>query len=125
MWKGRLPWRLQDNILVTNRGKVKLIDFGAAVDMTSGINFNPQSSFMDPRYAAAAAAAGPPLCTLVCKRAERSLDVRLLASFTESVIQRPHSFQSDDGTGMISISARPRLGLLRQSVPRGGELERR
>ena len=31
-------------------GQVKLIDFGAAVDMCTGINFNPQTGMLDPRY---------------------------------------------------------------------------
>ena len=30
--------------------QVKLIDFGAAVDMCTGINFNPQTGMLDPRY---------------------------------------------------------------------------
>jgi hypothetical protein len=34
---------------VTNSGAVKLIDFGAAVDMCTGINFNPSAGMLDPR----------------------------------------------------------------------------
>ena len=34
---------------MTNRGRVKVIDFGAAVDMCTGINFNPLSGMLDPR----------------------------------------------------------------------------
>lgn len=44
-------WALQENVLITSAGKVKLIDFGAAVDMCTGINFNPESGMLDPRRA--------------------------------------------------------------------------
>ena len=37
---------------MTNSGAVKLIDFGAAVDMCSGINFNPTAGMLDPRHGA-------------------------------------------------------------------------
>lgn len=30
--------------------QVKIIDFGAAVDMCTGINFNPLFGMLDPRY---------------------------------------------------------------------------
>lgn len=43
-----------ENILITARGDVKIIDFGAAVDMCTGINFNPQFGMLDPRYRCAA-----------------------------------------------------------------------
>ena len=34
---------------MTVDGKLKLIDFGAAVDMCTGINFNPEAGMLDPR----------------------------------------------------------------------------
>ncbi|MEW5298340.1 MAG: hypothetical protein WDW36_001477 [Sanguina aurantia] len=39
-----------DNLLITSEGTVKMIDFGASVDMCTGINFNPLYGMLDPRY---------------------------------------------------------------------------
>jgi len=38
------------NLLVTSSGDVKIIDFGAAVDVCTGVNFNPAAGMLDPRY---------------------------------------------------------------------------
>lgn len=38
------------NLLVTVEGDIKIIDFGAAADMSTGINFNPDEGMLDPRY---------------------------------------------------------------------------
>eukprot|EP00775_Hariotina_reticulata_P012397 gene12397-12532_t len=39
-----------ENLLITVNGEVKIIDFGAACDMCTGINFNPLYGMLDPRY---------------------------------------------------------------------------
>jgi hypothetical protein len=41
-----------ENLLITSAGRVLIIDFGAAVDIRTGINFNPLSGLLDPEYAA-------------------------------------------------------------------------
>jgi serine/threonine protein kinase len=40
-----------ENVLITGNGDVKLIDFGAAADLSTGINYNPLFGMLDPRYA--------------------------------------------------------------------------
>ena len=65
-----------ENILVTSAGDLKIIDFGAAVDLSTGINFNPLSGMLDPRYrwpdnAAVLQAAFPADRTDGCWRAAR------------------------------------------------------
>lgn len=39
-----------ENVILTDRGSAKLIDFGAAADLCTGVNFNPKTGFLDPRY---------------------------------------------------------------------------
>ena len=39
-----------ENLLLTSRGDIKLIDFGASTDLSTGINFNPEYGMLDPRY---------------------------------------------------------------------------
>mmetsp|Transcript_22792 Transcript_22792/g.74424 ORF Transcript_22792/g.74424 Transcript_22792/m.74424 type:complete len:625 (-) Transcript_22792:280-2154(-) len=41
------------NLIVTYEGTppVKLIDLGAAVDLRTGVNFNPETGLLDPKYA--------------------------------------------------------------------------
>merc|ERR1711871_354596 len=39
-----------DNLLITNNREVKLIDLGAAPDLSTGINFSPDAGLADPLY---------------------------------------------------------------------------
>jgi serine/threonine protein kinase len=39
-----------ENILLTSSGEVKLIDYGAACDLSTGLNFNPEQGMLDPRF---------------------------------------------------------------------------
>lgn len=41
-----------ENILITGKGDLIILDFGAACDLSMGINFNPLYGMLDPRYAA-------------------------------------------------------------------------
>lgn len=39
-----------ENVLITSSGEVKLIDYGAACDLSTGLNFNPEQGMLDPRF---------------------------------------------------------------------------
>ncbi|CAI5471391.1 unnamed protein product [Closterium sp. Yama58-4] len=39
------------NLVLTNSGRVKLIDFGAAADLRIGMNYEPELALLDPDYA--------------------------------------------------------------------------
>ncbi|GJP38367.1 hypothetical protein CLOM_g22814 [Closterium sp. NIES-68] len=39
------------NLVITNTGRVKLIDFGAAADLRIGMNYEPELALLDPDYA--------------------------------------------------------------------------
>ena len=41
-----------ENILITGKGEIIILDFGAACDLSVGINFNPLYGMLDPRYSA-------------------------------------------------------------------------
>lgn len=38
------------NLLITNTGKIKFIDFGATADLRMGINYSPDRGMLDPDY---------------------------------------------------------------------------
>ncbi|KAK9817239.1 hypothetical protein WJX72_011627 [[Myrmecia] bisecta] len=78
-----------ENILLTNTGDVKIIDFGAAVDLCTGINFNPLYGMLDPRYS-------PPEELVLPKSFPRAPSPWLAAMFSPILWQagRPDLFDS-------------------------------
>ena len=69
-----------ENVLVTSEGALKIIDFGAAVDLCTGINFNPMSGMLDPKYRCCSQ-----LCPQVCcPSAQRCQGQQILLNDTPS-----------------------------------------
>merc|ERR1712107_549024 len=86
-----------DNPLLTVEGKIKFIDFGAACDLCTQINYSPEYGMLDPRYS-------PPEELVMPVTAPR-LPIPGLAALVGPIIwvrYRPDLFDSY-GVGMILL----------------------
>ncbi|DBA95029.1 TPA: hypothetical protein ACH3X1_002545 [Trebouxia sp. C0004] len=93
-----------ENILITADGDVKIIDFGAAVDLCTGINFNPLFGMLDPRYS-------PPEELVLPKEFPR-VRVPFLAALLSPIawqVGRPDLFDSYSAGVLLLQMAVPQL----------------
>merc|ERR1711959_304782 len=86
-----------DNLLITVEGKVKIIDFGAACDLCTQINYSPEYGMLDPMYS-------PPEELVMPRNAPRFQSPALAAILGPLIwsLYRPDLFDSYS-VGMIFI----------------------